>query len=171
MTRIFGTQTYGNYRILPQRDEWKSRSDNPADKFIDSLDSTAARHLAERAIASVDEIAAAEQAVKDQKTFCVMYPSYVDNDYNVRLMQYHWENVLGVKQYPTLEQLEDCFFTLRDKGVLQLNEKQLAKEDQEATLRRAAEIREKREADAFNEDAAELLSKEELKRRAMGWSK
>ncbi len=153
---------------MPEQDAWKSRSEHKADQFIDSLDATSALHLAERAIAADAEKAAADQFQKDQKTFCVMYPSYKNNDHNAQLMKHHWTNALGVA-IPTLEQLEESFFALRESGVLQLDAKQVAKEDQEATLRRAAEIREKREANAFDEDAAYSMPFLELEKRARGW--
>lgn len=154
---------------IPEANSWESRSNNKADRIIDSLDATAALHLAQRAAASEAQIAAAEQFQLDQKTFLKMYPSYVDSDRNAHLMKHHWENALGVV-YSTLEQLEESFFALRDSGVIQLNAKQVAKEDEEAILRRAAQLREQREARAFNESEAYELPFEELERRARsGW--
>jgi hypothetical protein len=115
---------------LAEADSWASRSDNEADKLIDSLDATSARHLAERAMASDAERRAAEQFQLDQKTFLKMYPVYKDTDRNALQMKHHWENLLGVV-IPTLEEMEESFFALRDSGVLQLDAKQVAKEDEE----------------------------------------
>ena len=150
---------------IPEPDSWASRSDNEADKIIDSLDATAALHLAQRAAASTQEIADTEQFIKDEATFRTMYPAYKDSQHNAKLMKYHWENVLGTT-IPTLEQIEDSFFTLRENGVLQLDAKAVAKENQEQILRRAAELREAREAAAFNEADAYTMPLEQLRARA-----
>ena len=160
-----GNHTYW----IPEVNSWESRSDNKADKIIDSLDATAALHLAQRAAASEAQIVAAEQFQLDQKTFLQMYPVYKDTDRNALLMKHHWENSLGVV-IPTLEEMEESVFALRASGVLQLDAKQVAKEDEEATLRRAAQLREQREARAFNESEAYEIPFEELERRARsGW--
>jgi hypothetical protein len=158
-----GASNY-NYNI-PEPNSWESRSDNPADKIIDSLDATSVLHLAQRAAASQQEIAASEQFIKDEATFRQMYPAYKDSQHNAKLMKYHWENVLGTS-IPTLEQIEDSFFTLRENGVLQLDPKQVAKENQEQILRRAAKLREAREAAEFNEADAYTMSLDELRARA-----
>jgi hypothetical protein len=50
--------------------------------------------------------------------------------------------------------------------VLQLDAKAVAKENEEQTLRRAAELREEREAMEFNEIDAYSMPLEELERRA-----
>jgi hypothetical protein len=76
---------YGNY-IVPGRDAWKSRSENPADKYIESLDATSVRRLGERAAASDAQKAAAEQFMLDEKTFCTMYPAYKDTERNKNAM-------------------------------------------------------------------------------------
>jgi hypothetical protein len=124
-----GNHTYW----IPEVNSWESRSDNKADKIIDSLDTTAALHLAQRAAASEAQIAAAEQSQLDQKTFLKMYPVYKDTDRNALLMKHHWENSLVVV-IPTLEEIEESFFALRDSGVLQLDAKQFAREDEEKVL-------------------------------------
>src|SRR5215470_11401811 len=148
---------------LPDQDPWATRSDNPNDKFIDSLDATSALYLARRAAAAQEEIQAADQFSKDEKTFRAMYPAYADSNHNMKAMKHHWETVLGVT-IPTLEQIEDTFFSLRASGVLELNAKAVAKENEEEILRRAAEIREKREAMAFDEADAYTMPFEELER-------
>jgi hypothetical protein len=75
-----------NYHV-PQQNPWASRSDNPADKFIDSLDAASALHLAQRAAASVQEIEASEQFQKDAATFRAMYPAYKDSQHNAMLLK------------------------------------------------------------------------------------
>jgi hypothetical protein len=159
-----GNHTYW----IPEPNSWESRSDNKADKIIDSLDATAALHLAQRAAASEAQIAAAQQFQLDQKTFLKMYPVYKDTDRNALLMKHHWENSLGVT-IPSLTEIEESFFALRESGVLQPDAKAVAREDEDAVIRRAAELREAREANAFNEADAYALPFEELERRARGW--
>lgn len=94
-----------------------------------------------------------------------MYPAYKDSEHNAKLLKTYWEEVLGVT-IPSLEQMEESFFALRDRGVLQLNAKAVAKENEEQILRRAAELREAREANEFNEADAYTMPMEELERRA-----
>ncbi len=83
-------------------------------------------------------------------------------------MKHHFENVYGTTT-PSLEEIEGSFFALRASGVLQLDAKEVAKEDNEAILRRAAEIREQREANAFDEASAYSMPMEALERKARGW--
>lgn len=154
---------------VPERDQWADR--NPTtklDEAFDKLDAEGVRGLVIRAIASDEEKAAAAQFQKDEQTFRVMYPAYRDTTPNMKAMKLHWEEVLGVT-IPTLEQIEDSFFTLRNRGILQLDAKQVAKENEREILSRAAEIREAREANAFNEADAYALPMEELERRARGF--
>lgn len=156
-----------NYHVPYQEDFADRNPRTKEDAVFDKLDATGVLHVVQRAIATEAEMAAAVQFQDDQKIFLTMYPVYKDTDRNAQLMKHHWENAIGVV-YPTLEQLEESFFALRASGVLQLDEKQVAKEDAEAVLRRAAEIREKREANAFDEENAYALPFDELERRARG---
>lgn len=128
-----GNHTYW----IPEPNSWESRSDNKADKIIDSLDATAALHLAQRAMAAEEQKAAAEQFQLDQKTFLKMYPVYKDTDRNAQLMRHHWENALGVT-VPSLTDIEASFFALRESGVLQPDAKAVAREDEEKVIRRVA---------------------------------
>lgn len=97
-----------------------------------------------------------------------MYPVYKDTNRNALLMKHHWENSLGVV-IPTLEEMEESFFGLRDSGVLQLDAKEVAREDEEKVIRRCAELREKRAAASFNEADAYSMSMDELEARGRGW--
>jgi hypothetical protein len=155
-----------NYNV-PEQDPWANRKPlSAADAALDKLDAAGVRGVVVRAMASEEEVNASLQFHnKDVPTFLSMYPAYVNNDHNMRLMRHHWEQVLGVT-IPTFEQMEESFFALRDSGVIQLNAKAVAKENEEQILRRAAELREAREANEFNEADAYTMSIEELKRRA-----
>jgi hypothetical protein len=156
-----------NYAYLvPEQDPWGDRNPRTKeDAAFDQLDAQGVLHVVKRAMATEQEIAAAGQFHKDIDTFRVMYPSYLDNDHNAKLMKYHWENVLGTT-LPQLEEIEESFFTLRNSGVLQLHQAAVKKENERGILSRAAELREKREAEAFNEADAYTLPFEELERRA-----
>jgi hypothetical protein len=154
---------------IPDQDPWADR--NPRTKedvAFDKLDATGVLHVVQRAMASEEEKVRVEQFHKDVATFRVMYPAYKDSDHNSHAMKHHWEHVLGVT-IPSLEQIEECFFELRNSAVIQLDAKAVAKENQEAIIRRAAEIREKREAEAFNEDSAYGMDMADLEARCRGW--
>jgi hypothetical protein len=155
--------------FVPEQNSWADRNPRTkADAALDKLDAAGVKNVVLRAMASEADIAAAEQFHKDEQTFRVMYPAYRDTTPNARAMKLYWEESLGVT-IPSLEQIEESFFALRGREVLQLDAKAVAKENQEAILRRAAEIREKREAEAFNEADAYTMPLEELERRARGF--
>ena len=97
-----------------------------------------------------------------------MNPAYLDSDFNNNAMVHHWTHVLGVS-IPTLAEIEETYFALRESGVLQLNQKAVAKENQEEILRRADQYREQREAATFDEDAAYGMSMADLEARCRGW--
>ena len=157
------------YLIPDPADPWANQ--HPASKeeaVFDKLDAAGVLRVVKRAMASEEEKAAADKFQTDEQTFRVLYPAYKDSEHNAKAMKHHWEEVLGVT-IPTLEQIEESFFALRDSGLLQLDAKAVAREDEEQILRRAAEIREKREAEAFDEDAAYAMPMMELERRIRGW--
>ena len=158
-----------NYHV-PYQDTFEDRRPRTKeDAAFDKLDAQGVRNVVERAMLGEEEKARIEQFHKDEQTFRVMYPAYKDSQHNAHAMKHHWENVLGVA-IPTLTQMEDSFFELRNSGVIQLNQQAVAKENQEQILRRAAEIRETREAMEFNEESAYTLPLEEVERRArQGW--
>jgi hypothetical protein len=154
---------------LPERDEWKTRSDNEADKFIDSLDATSARHLAERAIASEEEKQAADGFVSTTvPLFLKMYPAYKDTTHNMQLMKHHWETAFGVTT-PSFVQLEESFFALRNSGVLTLNAKAVAAEDAAEIAKRHDELIAARKEAEFDPAAAYAMPMEELEARCRGW--
>jgi hypothetical protein len=156
--------------LIPEQDPWKNR--NPVSKedaFLDKLDAAGARRLAELAIASEEDKEAAMRFSKDEATFRVMYPAYRDTTQNAKAMKLYWEEVLGVA-VPSLVQMEESFFELRRRDALQLDAKAVAKENERDILQRAAEIREAREANAFDEAEAYTMPLQEVERRARaGW--
>jgi len=151
---------------VPEIDTWADRNPRTKeDAAFDKLDAAGVLGVVKRAMATEAEIASAEQFLKDVSTFLVLYPAYLNSDANMLRMRAHWQEALVVS-IPTLEQIEDTFLTLRNHGVLQLNQKAVAKENEREILSRAAELREKRQAEAFNEADAYTMPMEELERRA-----
>lgn len=157
------------YQIPDFADQWVDRTASKEDQYFDKLDATGVLRVVKRAMATDEELAAAEHfhnvTVKD---FQKMYPVYVDSDKNAKALQMYWQDVLHVT-IPTLEQLEQCFFALRERGLLQLNAKEVAKEDAAAVAVRTDELRNARKAAEFNEDDAYNMPMAELEKRARGF--
>ena len=142
-----------NYHVPYQEDFADRNPRTKEDEAFDKLDAQGVLHVVQRAMASEAEKAATEKYHKDEQVFRKMYPAYKDSQHNARTLRNHWETVLGVT-VPTFEQIEESFFATREAGLLQLDPKGVAKENEEQILRRAAEIREQREARAFNESGS-----------------
>ena len=157
-----------NYHVAYQDDFLDRNPRTKEDAAFDRLDAAGVLHLTQRAAASEAEKVATEQYHKDEQVFRKMYPAYRDTEQNARTLRNHWETVLGVT-VPTFAQIEESFFATRQAGLLHLDPKAVAKENEEELLRKAAQIREQREANAFDEESAYVLSWEELERRARGW--
>jgi hypothetical protein len=157
-----------NYHVPYQEDFADRNPRRKEDAAFDKLDAQGVLHVVQRAMASETEKAKTEQFHKDVETFRHMNAAYLDSDFNKNAMVHHWTHVLGVT-IPTLAEIEETYFALRESGVLQLNQKAVAKENQEEVLRRAAEYREQREAAEFNEADAYTMSLEELEARCRGW--
>jgi len=122
-----------NYHV-PYSDDFADR--NPRTKedvAFDKLDAQGVLHVVQRAMAAENEKVATEQFYKDVETFRHMNPAYLDSDFNKNAMVHHWTHVLGVT-VPTLAEIEETYFALRESGVLQLNQKAVAKENQEEIL-------------------------------------
>jgi hypothetical protein len=157
-----------NYHVPYQEDFLDRNPRTKEDAAFDKLDAQGVLHVVQRAMASETEKASAEQFHKDEQVFRKMYAAYRDTEHNARTLRNHWETVLGVT-IPTFAQIEESFFATREAGLLQLDPKAVARENEEAILRRAAEIREQREAAEFNEADAYTMSLEELEARCRGW--
>lgn len=98
--------------------------------------------------------------------FLKQFPAYLNNDYNMQLMQMYWQEFFGV-EIPTLEQMGDAYYALRTRGVLQLNAKVVAKEDAAEVAQKMDQHIAERKAASFNEDEAyNNMSMEEIRVRA-----
>ena len=163
----FGNHTYW----MEQQEEWSSKNATPDEKAFDKLPAHAVLDLVKRAAATDAERAAADQFHQDEKLFRTMYPAYRDTASNVKAMKLYWKTAFDV-DIPSFEQIEESFFATREAELLQLDAKEVAKEDHEKMIRRAAEIREQRAENEFSEEKANSLSLEEVRRRAnlgLGW--
>lgn len=158
-----------NYQIPDFADQWVSRTATKEEQYFDKLDATGVLRVVTRAMASDAEIAATNNFHQvTLKDFKKLNQSYIDNDHNAQAMQLYWQDVLHVT-IPTLEQLEQCFYALRERGLLQLDAKAVAREDAAEVAQRTDELRNKRKAAEFNEDAAYGMSMADLEARCRGW--
>ena len=140
-----------------------------AEKAFEQLDASGVRWLFERALASEEEKrAGAKFQTETVPLFKKMYPAYIDNDHNMRLMQNHWRTKFGV-EVPSLVQTEESWFDLRNAGVLNLNKPAVAKEDAAVIAQRHDELIAARKEGEFDEAAAYAMPLEELERRARGF--
>jgi hypothetical protein len=82
----------------------------------------------------------------------------------VKLLKNQWQTVYGV-DVPTFEQLEECYFTLRTAGVLNLNRAAVARESAQDIAEKADRLIAQRKAGEFDEEAAYTMSLEDLRKR------
>jgi hypothetical protein len=157
--------TFGNFVLDTQpKNEFESRDGNDTDKLLDNLTPEQARALANRAMASEEEKAAADQFHNsDLKAFFKLHPSYQDTTNNMRLMRREW-TTNGVT-IPTLADMDAAFTTLRAEGLLQLDAKQVAKEDDAAAAQRADEYAAQRREREFSIEHAEVMDLDALRTR------
>jgi hypothetical protein len=139
------------------------------EKAFEKLDSNGVRWVVERALKSDEEKQAGERfQTETVPLFKKMYPAYIDNDHNMKLMQHHWKTKFGV-EIPSLVQVEESFFDLRNAGVVNLNAKAVAKEQADVIAQRHDEIIALRKESEFDEAAAYTMPMEELERRGRGF--
>jgi uncharacterized protein YaiI (UPF0178 family) len=156
------------YNLPDAADQWVSRNATPEEIALSKLDPTATLNVVKRAMATEEEKQAVEDYQTDYRVFLKMYPAYKDNAHNAQLMKHHWQTVFGVS-VPSLPQIEETFFALRNSGVLHLNAAAVAKEDAAAIAQRADKIIADRKAAEFNEADAYAMPFEELEGRVRGW--
>jgi len=158
------------YHVPDPADYFANRHpQNEEEAAFDKLPAAEVRRVVERAMTSVDELQRVDEYhEKTEKTFRQLYPSYLNNEHNAKAMKYHWQNVLGT-EVPTLEQMEESFFALRDAGMLQLNQAAVAKEDAARIQQRAEEIKAARKDAEFDEAEAYSMPMAELERRIRGF--
>jgi hypothetical protein len=139
------------------------------EKAFAKLDANGVRWLVERALKSEDEKHAGDKfQTETVPLFKKMYPAFIDNIHNTKLMQHQWKTQFGT-EVPSLAQLEECFFELRNAGVLTLNKAAVAKEDAARIAQHHDEIIALRKESEFDEAAAYAMPLEELEKRARGF--
>jgi len=160
---------YQQYLNETDESPFLSKNATPAEKAFEQLDANGVKWLFDRAMASEEEKQAADAFhTTTVPLFCKMYPAYVDSAHNMKLMKHHWETAFGTK-VPSLVQLEESFFELRNAGVLTLNAKAVAKEDAARIAQHHDELIAARKESEFDEAAAYTMPMEELERRARGF--
>jgi hypothetical protein len=139
------------------------------EKAFEQLDSNGVRWVVERTLKSEEEKQAGERfQTETVPLFKKMYPAYIDNDHNMKLMQHHWKTKFGV-EVPSLAQVEESFFDLRNAGVVNLNAKAVAKEQADVIAQRHDELIAARKEGEFDEAAAYAMPMERLRQRGMGF--
>jgi hypothetical protein len=156
-----------SYNIPDYADQFISRTATPEEIALGKLDATATLNLVKRAMATEEQKQAADDFQTDYRVFLKMYPAYRDDAHNAQLMKNHWESVLGVS-VPSLPQMEESFFALRNSGVAHLNPKAVAKEDAAFIAQRADQIIAERKAGEFDEADAYTMPLQELEDRCRG---
>ena len=147
-------------------DQWVSRDATPEEIAFSKLSPTATLNVVKRAMASEEEKIATDQFVKETvPLFFKINPACIDNEHNVKLLKNQWETSYGVS-VPTYDQLEECYFTLRTAGVLNLNKAALARESAADIAVKADRLIAARKAAEFNQEAAESMSLDELRKRS-----
>jgi hypothetical protein len=139
------------------------------EKAFEKLDSNGVRWVVERALKSEEDKQAGDKfQTETVPLFKKMYPAFIDNVHNTKLMQHQWKTKFGT-EVPSLVQLEECFFDLRQAGVLTLNAKAVAKEQADVIAQRHDEIIALRKESEFDEAAAYAMPFDQLEKKARGW--
>jgi len=139
------------------------------EKAFARLDSNGVRWVVERALKSEEEKQAGDRfQTETVPLFKQMYPAYIDNDHNMKAMQNHWKTKFGVA-IPSLVQVEESFFDLRNAGVVNLNAKAVAKEQADVIAQRHDELIALRKDSEFDEAAAYAMPFDQLEKRARGF--
>jgi hypothetical protein len=74
------------------------------EKAFEKLDSNGVRWVVERALKSDEEKQAGDRFKSETvPLFKKMYPAYIDNEHNSKLMKHHWQTKFGV-EIPSLVQ-------------------------------------------------------------------
>jgi hypothetical protein len=158
----------GNGTAIDAYSNFKTKNAPPAVEAFEKLDAEGTRWVVERAMrSSVENAKRDEFHATTAPTFLKMYPAYINNDHNMKLMKHNWTQEFGV-EIPTLEQLEHSFFVLRASDVLQLNKTAVAREDGARIAQHADEVINTRKARAYDEEKANTMSLEDLRRAANG---
>jgi len=109
------------------------------------------------------EQAALLQTEKDADAFVKLHPEWKDTGKNARILLAFCA-AQGIS-YPTLEDMDRVFPALVKHNLVELDERELARQADATAEARAKEFR----AQAFNEEEAYSIPMEELKARAMRW--
>lgn len=139
------------------------------EKAFAKLDGNGVRWVVERALKSEEEKQAGDRfQTETVPLFTKMYPAYIDSAHNMKLMQHHWRTKFNT-EIPSLVQVEESFFDLRNAGVLTLNAKAVAKEQADVIAQRHDELIAARKESEFDEAAAYAMPFDQLEKKARGF--
>jgi len=155
---------YGNYIY-----ESATQTLTKEDEAFEQLSAAGVKRAVERALTSeADKQAEARFHTETVPMFRKINPAYVDNDHNAKLLKNQWETTYDVT-LPTYDQLEECYFTLRTAGVLNLNKTAVERESAQDIAVKADRLIAARKDAEFDLEAAESMSMEDLEARCRGW--
>lgn len=108
------------------------------------------------------EQAAIEQSRRDADVFVKLHPEWMDTGRNARILLAFCQ-AQGIS-HPTLVDMDRFFPALVAYNLIELNQRELAKQEDSSAAARAKKIRE----EAFDEAEAYTMPLEEVRRRAGG---
>ena len=160
---------YNTYATSPTDDPFVSKDASVVEQAFQKLPAESIKTLFNRTVASDEEKTSVDNFhATTLPLFMKMYPAYVDNDHNAKLMKHQWQTKFDVET-PSLVQLEETFFDLRQAGVLTLNKAAVAKEDAARIAQHHDELIAARKEAEFDPAKAYTMPMEELEARARGW--
>ena len=104
------------------------------------------------------------RAQADGDAFTKLHPEYSDTIKNASQLMAHCKSAFGTTA-PTLEQMDSAYQSLRANGSLELNQRVLAKQADEAAVARARQFKAE---SSITEEEMKSMPLEELIRRGMG---
>jgi hypothetical protein len=162
-------QSYSRFSKADEPYNWSSSDASEVEKAFDRLSPEAVKTLVTRAMSSEEEKQSADNFQSTTvPLFCKMYPAYIDNQHNSKLMQHHWRTKFNT-EIPTLVQVEESYFDLRQAGVLNLNAAAVKKEDAARIAQHHDELIAARKEAEFDEAAAYTMPLDQLAAKARGW--
>jgi hypothetical protein len=153
---------------IEERSDFAPTTD--VEKAFEKLDSNGVRWVVERALKSDEEKQAGDRFQSETvPLFKKMYPAYIDNEHNMKLMQNHWRTKFKT-EIPSLVEVEETFLDLRNAGVVNLNAKAVAKEQADVIAQRHDELIAARKEAEFDETAAYTMPFDQLEKKARGFN-
>jgi hypothetical protein len=155
-------ETEFDARLKKLHDGQPLTTDEDFEIIANNLSADQIKTLFNKASRNDQEKAAALRSKQDADTFVKLHPEFMDTGKNGRTLRAHCMTAFGTT-YPTLEQWEAGFQVLAANKLVEINQEELARQADEATTSRAAQIK----SEAFNgDDEYADLDLDEVRRRA-----